>query len=150
MLPRAFRRAAALLSVAAAAAASGCDGSATLPEGVAGNYLLVTINGQPLPLTLPGTAPGITSVAKEGRLTLESDAEFSQILVFNTRTSDPNDIDPGDTRSESAGEVEVSGNTIRFRPRFENEYSGTIGNGTLTYTRNAGSVALQFTFQKQP
>jgi hypothetical protein len=150
MLPRAFSRAAALLSLAAAAAAAGCDGGVTLPADVAGTYRLVTINGQPLPFTLPGTTPGHTVVAKEGLLVIESDGDFSQTIVFNIRTANPDDTDPGDTQAASAGEVEVSGNTIRFRPHFESEFSGTLGNGTLTYTRDVSGAALQFAFQKQP
>jgi hypothetical protein len=140
---------AALAVAATALATAGCGDNPNLPSGVAGRYLLGTVNGQPLPFTLPNTGAGVTAILKEGRLAIEGDGDYSQILVINLTTADPGD-EEGDLPSETRGTVSVSGSTIRFEPRLETSFSGTLTEGGLTYTRNAGATPLQLNFVRQP
>jgi hypothetical protein len=136
----------ALIVIVAAIVAAGCGGDGpSLPEHVAGRYRLISINGQPLPYVLPNTPVGTTARITEGRLTIEDNRDFAQVLVFNTVTADPNDHD-GDTASQSSGTVVVDGETIRFEPRLEEGWSGQLMEGGLVYTRSAGGTPLQFAF----
>ncbi len=140
----------ALFVIAAAAASAGCGGDGpSLPDDVAGRYRLISINGQPLPFVLPNTPAGTTARIKEGRLTIEDDRGFAQVLVFNTVMANPNDQD-GDTVSQTAGVVVVEGETIRFEPRLEEGWSGQLMEGGLVYTRSAGGTPLQFAFMLEP
>jgi hypothetical protein len=136
----------ALIVIAAVAGSAGCGGDGpSLPDHVAGRYRLVSINGQPLPFVLPNTPAGTTARITEGRLAIEDDRDFAQVLVFNTVTADPNTPD-GDTASQTAGTVAVDGGTIRFEPRLEEGWSGQLMEGGLVYTRSAGGTPLQFAF----
>jgi len=141
---RAILRSALIVIGAAGSAGCGGDGP-SLPEHVAGRYRLISINGQPLPFVLPNTPAGTTSRIKEGRLTIEDDRDFAQVLVFNTMTADPDDQE-GDTVSQSAGTVVVDGETIRFEPRLEEGWSGQLMEGGLVYTRSASGTPLQLAF----
>ena len=148
MQVRAILRA-ALFAAAAATVSAGCSDDPNLPDNLAGRYNLSTINGQPLPFLLPNTPAGTTARIKEGRITIEADGDFSQVLVFNVTTTDPNDQE-GDSVSQTGGTVEADGSTLRFKPRLETEFTGSVTAGGLTYTRNAGNTPLQFNFVKQP
>jgi hypothetical protein len=148
MQVRAILRA-ALFVVAAATVSAGCGDDPNLPDNVAGRYNLANIGGQALPFLLPNTPAGTTARIKEGRITIEADGNFSQVLVFNITTTDPNDQE-GDSVSQTAGTVEADGNTLRFKPRLETEFTGSLTGNGLTYTRNAGNTPLQFNFVKEP
>ena len=123
-----------------------CGGDATLPAGAAGRYALAAVNGQALPFTLPGTAAGVTVTVEEGRLTLDEGGDFFLVILTHTATADPGDTDPGELRAETAGTVTASGSTLRFRPRFESPFTGTLTGAGLVYTRPAGGVDLQYAF----
>lgn len=148
MQVRAILRAAVLIA-AAATVSAGCGDDPNLPDNLAGRYTLANVGGQPLPFLLPNTPAGTTARIKEGRITIEADGDFSQVLVFNVTTTDPNDQD-GDSVSQTAGTVEAEGSTLRFKPRLETEFTGSVTANGLSYTRNAGNTPLQFNFVKEP
>ena len=146
---RRLRRAAALFAIPAALAAGGCTGDGTLPEEAVGNYNLAAVNGQPLPFTYPNT-PGQQVVLKEGRLSIERGGDFAQVEVLDVFTDNPNDTDLPNQVSQTAGQVTVNGSSLRFSPRFENSYNGSLTATGLVYTRVTPVANLEFTYVREP
>jgi hypothetical protein len=127
---------------------AGCDsGATTFPADLAGTWQLSTVNGQPLPYTLPGTVSGATVSVLDGNVTLNNDGTFDEVLHYHLVTTD----NPGgsNTTAETRGDVSGSAGQLSFRPRFESSFSGSVSGSTLTYAKQASStVTLTLAFTR--
>jgi len=119
----------ALVSLFVLTTAGVCDSTdTTSPEGVAGTYTLVSVNGQNLPAT---TQDGTITA---GSLTINANNTFS---FSETRT--------GQAAQVASGTWSVSGSTYTFHPTSagDNEdATGTINGNTATITASEGVLVL--------
>jgi hypothetical protein len=109
---------------AVAMAACGNDVTGTDPDAVAGEYLLISIDGQPLPVIVDQVGNDIAEVT-QGSVSLEADGRFSDVTELRLTES-------GVTTTEvdaTQGTWAVVGTTISFMP---NDGSG---NYTMTWDR---------------
>lgn len=108
--------------VATLAACGGDKKSPTGPTNVAGTYSLATIDGNPLPFTVPNN-PHHTVVVQSATMTLGSDHSYT---LAGTGTSD------GGASTQvvaDAGTYAFSGSTVTFT---STTYPGLIYSGTAT------------------
>ena len=136
MSARRNRRVAVLFGLAAVLGAAACD-STSFPESAAGTYDLLSINGQPLPFPIL-VEPGRRVEVASGLIILEPDGEFDQEIRYEQITPRAGSTTQFDTLRTTAGvrgEVSVEGGRIRFDPRFEGNFSGTLADGVITYDR---------------
>jgi hypothetical protein len=145
MYARRIRRTFALLAVATGALA-GCTESVSFPAELAGSFSLTTANGQALPYTLPGTAPGTIAVLESGSLVILDNGRFDEVLRFRLTTPD---FPAGQvTAAETVGDATVTNGQITFKVRFEDGFSGTITASTVTYTKQSGSNSLTLSWTR--
>lgn len=143
---RVLRRAAALALVASVATLAACgsdNNGSTGPGDVSGTYALATVDGDPLPYTVPNN-PEHTIVVQSATITLGSDHSYT---VTGTGTSDG-----GDSQQvlADAGTYTLSGSTVTFT---STSHSGAIYTATATSTKLtvaapggfAGSTDTSFT-----
>jgi hypothetical protein len=130
--------------VVATLAACGADKKTTTgPTDVVGTYSLVTIDGSPLPYTVPNN-PDNTIIIQSGTVTLNSDNSYT---IGGTGTSDG-----GDPQAviADAGTYAFSGSTVTFTSSSHPGliYTATATTTTLTETVPggfAGSTNTSFT-----
>jgi hypothetical protein len=136
-----------LALVGCTAAFAGCSSDSTFPAELAGDYQLATVNGSPLPFTLPGTAAGTTAKLNSGSLIILDNGRFDEQLHYFLTTSD--NPTGGNTQSETLGDVSASGGNVTFSPRFEDSYSGTYTATSITYSKQVNAtVTLTFVFNR--
>jgi hypothetical protein len=143
MTARRIRRALALLAVVTGTL-SGCSSSVSFPAEFAGVYNLTTANDHALPYTLPNTPAGITAVLTSGSLVLLDNGRFSEVLRYTFYS--PDNANGSPTQAETIGDVEISGGTITFKPRFEASWSGTATTTDISYTKQGSTVSLALHF----
>ncbi len=123
---------------------SACSDSTTFDASAAGSYELTRINGTVPPYSLPGTPAGTTVVVLSGDLILLDNGRFDEVIRSRLTTPDTTVT----TSAHTVGDVSASGGSITFKPRFEDNYSGTYTANTVTYTKQASatvSVSFEFT-----
>jgi hypothetical protein len=109
-------------------AACGSDNNGTTgPSDVSGTYSLATINGDPLPFTVPNN-PDHTIIIQSATVTLGSDNSYS---IGGTGTSDGGD--PEQVVAD-AGTYTLSGSTVTFTSSTHSllVYTATATSTTLT------------------
>ena len=133
----------ALAAVVVTLAACGSDKKITGPTDVVGTYSLATIDGSPLPYTVPNN-PTNTIVIQSGLVMLNSDNSYT---IGGTGTSDG-----GDPQAviADAGTYAFSGSTVTFTSTAHPGliYTATATTTTLTETvpgAFAGSTNTSFT-----
>lgn len=90
-----------------------CDGDSTGPGSIFGTYILVTVNGEEVPVEIEG----IEMTA--GWIRLDSDSTYTISMTVNGVTPDPGD-----------GTFTVDGSSIEFTGDIN--MTGTISGNTLT------------------
>lgn len=140
-LVKCYRLAAVVVSLAI----GGCDSSTEpVPAELTGNYNLVEVNGQPLPVQIGQTSNGNVFVTA-GLLQLRAVGGFSQALRLETR------VGSGGSRvdvNEIEGSFAVRGNSVELRPRLGSALEATTSAGTISYTISGSEGGAQFTFRK--
>lgn len=132
-------------SVVCAVGLAGTDCSdSNEPSTEAGQYSLVSINGQPLPLTIPNTQSG-TVVVQSGSVTLTpgtagDSAYTASVLGTVNGEAGPLLADVG-TYSRSGSSVTFTSTTLQGLV-----YAGTLGNDQLTITLAGELIGTTGTF----
>ena len=120
---------------------AGCDDETTGPgDSVVGTYVLVSVNGDPLPAVV-FEGGGVTSEALEGTLTLRADGTFSASTITRNTV---NGSSSTDTES-SSGAYTVSGATITFVDSTGTTIAIRSGDTiTVTFQENGLDIVLVF------
>ena len=134
-----------LLAVAAACGsdATGPGDLHTSPSSLGSSYVLMTINGQALPVEMRRDSAGRV-VLTEGHLLL-NDASFSQAL---TLVDTPPSGLGVPRQSLAQGTISVSGTRIQFRSSDGAEWEGTVSPGWIVYTISGNSGPITFAFKQ--
>lgn len=68
-----------------------CDDDPLRPTDVAGDYILATVDGSPVPQDIAEVEGGVV-VILGGQLTLTESGEYELVVLIETQPSDPGDI----------------------------------------------------------
>ena len=110
------------------AACGGDDGPAGPPDSShVGTYALLTVNGQPLPVTLLESS-GTTIEIASGSITLAADERYSYAVTFRTVAGDTSATES--TQSET-GTNTRRGNAVTLRPPQGPTFAGVLRGDTL-------------------
>lgn len=141
--PKRFGTAAIVSAIVCALALAGCGGDASGPAvDLPGSYLLVNVNGVPLPVHLAETDRG-SEFVDGGVLTLTANGTFSIMELDRVVTTK----DTTTTQVTSAGTYTTTGTAIKLRYTTTNtSVSGTFSASTISL----GAGGIVFVYQKKP
>ncbi|MEP7065620.1 MAG: hypothetical protein ABI889_06270 [Gemmatimonadota bacterium] len=138
----------AMMAAASVAMLAACGSDSTGPKnaGVQGTYTLLSVNGSPLPYTVPNTGEDVR-IVQDATITLGADSTYA---VHATGTENGS----ASTIVTDAGHYTVSGNQVTFTStmisgaHYTANYATTPGSPTLTATIAGlfvGSSDISFT-----
>jgi hypothetical protein len=120
-----FTRPLIAMALAALLAACGSDNTVTGPRDVTGTYVLATVDGSPLPYTVPNAEHVI--VINSATATLGADHSYT-VAVAGTEDGTDSEV------AADQGTYAVSGSTITFTSTAFGGASYTAAAGAGTYT----------------
>jgi hypothetical protein len=135
-----------VFAVAAGLALAACGGNATAPQSTpVGNYVLVTVNGKPLPQLVARTASGDLEVVS-ATLVLRGDQTYTTSYLYRPVASPANTIS-----QTAAGTWRVSGATVTTLPDGSSPSSVNTmrwEDPTLTLVDATAAVPATLVFRK--
>jgi hypothetical protein len=125
--------------------AASCDDPAgSVPSEAVGTYALTRVNGQPLPVRITDTPDQQVDIVL-GRMIVRADGSYRESR--DSRVTDAQGTRTGTSFTE--GTLEVSGSSLEVRERVGGTYTGTWGDGSLSYSIPTGPAVVTFTYEKE-